>query len=142
MRHEFRMSVGADPGGVGRVNTAFAEFAGTCGLPEDVRRSLNIALDELLANVISHGISEREGGSVTVEAQLDTAQVNVSISDDGPAFDPLEEETPDTTLSIEEREIGGLGIHLVRKLMDKVSYERRDGQNVVMLSKKLVAGTR
>ena len=142
MRHEFRMSVGSDAGGVEKVNAVFAEFARTYALPEAVRRSVNIALDELLANELSHGMAGRDGGSVAVEVELDLDQerLAVTITDDGPAFDPFDQDAPDTTLSVDDRPIGGLGLHLVRNLMDEVSYERRDGHNVVVLIKQLVDG--
>jgi anti-sigma regulatory factor (Ser/Thr protein kinase) len=138
MRQQFRMSVGAEPGEVEKVNKVFARFAETNGLPGGVRRSVNVALDELLANDLSHGMSERENGSVTVEVALDRKRVIITITDDGPPFDPFKQATPDTTLSIEERSIGGLGIHLVRELMDDFTYERRDGHNIVVLVKQLV----
>ena len=61
----------------------------------------------------------------------------VTITDDGIPFDPFSVKTPDTDLSIDEREIGGLGIHLVRNMMDKVSYQRKDNKNIVNLIKVL-----
>ena len=139
MRHEFRMSVGADAGGVGKVKEAFAGFAGVHALPEETRRSLNVALDELLANAISHGQPGRDPCSVTVEVVLDQERVTVIFTDDGTPFDPFGKDAPDTTLSVEERPIGGLGIHLVGQLMDQVSYQRREGHNVVVLVKELVS---
>jgi len=134
------MSVGAHADGVGKLNAAFAGFAEAHALPDAVRRSVNVALDELLANELSHGMADRDAGAakVEVQVQLDEERLTVTITDDGPAFDPFGQAAPDTTLSVEEREIGGLGIHLVRKLMDEVSYEWRDGQNVVVLVKQLV----
>ncbi len=140
MRQEFRMSVGAHPGEMEKVNAVFARFAETYALPGAVRRSLNVALDELLANELLHGMTGRGDGSVTVEVALDLERVTVTITDDGPPFDPFRQASPDTTLSVDERPIGGLGIHLVRELMDEVSYQRRDGQNVVVLVKHLVVG--
>ncbi len=140
MRQEFRMSVGAHAGEVEKVNAVFARFAETYALPGAVRRSVNVALDELLANELSHGMAGRDAGSVTVEVELDQERVTVTITDDGPPFDPFRQAAPDTTLSVDERPIGGLGIYLVRELMDNVSYQRRDGQNVVVLVKQLVVG--
>jgi anti-sigma regulatory factor (Ser/Thr protein kinase) len=140
MRHEFRMLVGADSGGLEKVNAVFAEFAKRYDLPEGVRRSVSIALDELLANELSHGNVGREAGPVIVEVQLDQERLVATITDDGPAFDPFGQDAPDTTLSVDDRQIGGLGLHLVRKLMDEVSYERRDGHNVVVLVKQLAVG--
>ena len=140
MRHGFRMSVGADPDGMGKVNVAFARFAQTYALPDAVRRSLNVSLDELLANELSHGMAGRDTGLLTVEAELDQERLTVTLTDDGPPFDPFRQAAPDTTLSVDDRPIGGLGIHLVRELMDEVSYERRDGHNVVVLVKHLTVG--
>jgi len=134
------MSVGAHPGGVGEVNAAFAGFAEAHALPADVRRSLNVAIDDLLANALSHGRTGRDPCSVTVEVELDHERVTVILTDDGPPFDPFARGAPDTTLSVEERPIGGLGIHLVGQLMDQVNYQRREGHNVVVLVKELANG--
>ena len=140
MRHEIQMSVDADPSGLRTVSTAFAEFAEAHSLPADVRRSINISLDELLANALSHGRTGRDPCSVTVEVKLDEERVTVIFTDDGTPFDPFGREAPDTTLPVEMRPIGGLGLHLVGQLMDEVSYQRRDGHNVVVLVKQLVNG--
>jgi anti-sigma regulatory factor (Ser/Thr protein kinase) len=137
MRHRFQMSVGAHPGGVSEVSAAFAEFAESHGMPAGARRSVSVALDELLANALSHGRTGSDPCSMTVEVELDQEHVRVIITDDGPPFDPFGNDAPDTTLSVEQRPVGGLGLHLVRKLMDRVSYERRDDHNVVELVKQL-----
>ena len=134
------MVVGAHPEGVAEVNAAFGGFAEEHALPEAVRRSLNIALDELLANALSHGRMGLDPCSVKVEVELDEERVTVVLTDDGTPFDPFKQDAPDTTLSVEERPIGGLGIHLVGRLMDQVSYQRRDDHNVVVLVKQLVNG--
>ena len=138
MRDVFRMSVDADPAGVREVGAAFAGFAEVRALPADVRRSLNVALDELLANAVSHGRTGRDPCSVTVEVKLDKERVTVIVTDDGMPFDPFAQNAPDTSMSVEDRPIGGLGLHLVGQLMDRVSYERQEGQNVVVLVKHLV----
>ena len=140
MGHRFRMAVGAHPEGVAEVNAAFAGFAEAHALPVAVRRSVNVALDDLLANALSHGQAGRDPCSVTVEVELDQERVTVTITDNGPPFDPFALDAPDTTLSVEERPLGGLGIHLVGQLMDQVNYQRRDGHNVVVLVKELANG--
>lgn len=140
MRRGFRMSVGAHAGGVGEVSAAFTGFADRHALPTAVRRSISVALDELVANALSHGLAGRDAGQMTVEVELDQERLTVILTDDGPPFDPFGQAAPYTTLSVEERPIGGLGIHLVRRLVDEVSYQRRDGCNVVVLVKKLVGG--
>jgi anti-sigma regulatory factor (Ser/Thr protein kinase) len=137
MRHEFRVSVGADSDGVGSVIAAFAQFAQAHEVPDAARRSVDVALDELLANVVAHGMAGLENGLLSVAGELNQGRLKLTLTDDGPGFDPFAEAEPDTSLSVEDRPIGGLGIQLVRKLMDEVSYERRDGQNVVVLVKNL-----
>ena len=136
----FRMTIGADRREIARVNAAFAEFADAHALPASVRRSLHVVLDELLSNTIAYGFAGREGGEVTVEAVLRTDRVCITLTDDGKPFDPLGMAAPDTALPVEQRRIGGLGIHLVRRMMDEVSYQRQADRNVVVLAKRLTAG--
>lgn len=140
MRPGFRMTIGAVLGNVARVSAAFAEFADAHALPAPIRRSVNVVLDELLNNTISYGFAGREGGEVTIEVELRTDRLSVALTDDGKPFDPFGMAAPDTALSVEERQIGGLGIHLVRRMMDEVSYHRRTDRNVVILAKLLTGG--
>lgn len=140
MRHGFRMSLGPHPGEVGKVHAALDGFAETHGLPAAMRRSLAVALDELLANALSHGLAGREAARVTVEVALDPERLTVTLTDDGPPFDPFGRAAPDTTLPLDERPVGGLGIHLVRRLVDEARYERRGGRNVVVLVKQRADG--
>lgn len=140
MRPGFRMTIGADRSEIARVNAAFAEFADAHALPASVRRSLHVVLDELLSNTIVYGFAGREGGEVTVEAVLRTDRVCITLTDDGRPFDPFGMAAPDTAVPVEQRRIGGLGIHLVRHMMDEVSYHRLADRNVVVLTKRLKAG--
>jgi anti-anti-sigma factor len=136
------MSIGADPAGVGRVAQAFADFADAHAVPAPVRRCMSVALDELLANSVSYGLEGREAdGEVSVTVDLDPNRLVLTLRDNGSVFDPFSQSTPDTTLAVEDRPIGGQGIHLVRRLMDEARYERSDGQNIVTLTKRLVAGS-
>lgn len=123
---------------VAQLSAAFAAFAEAHVLPEDVRRSMAIAVDELLANVLSHGLPQG-GGQVTLEVDLRPDRLVVQVSDDGPPFDPLGRSAPDTTSPLKDRPIGGLGIHLVRQLVDDVRYQRRGDRNEVTLTKQLTA---
>ena len=76
-------------------------------------------------------------GQVLVEAEHSAEQITFTISDSGIPFDPTAQTEPDLTLSAEERPIGGLGIHLVRQIMDSIRYERKDNRNILTLTKKL-----
>jgi serine/threonine-protein kinase RsbW len=136
----FRVTIGADRSEIAKVNAAFAAFADAHALSATVRRSLQVALDELVSNTIMHGFAGRDGGEVTVEAVLRADRVCVTVTDDGKPFDPLAMAAPDTTLSTQQRRIGGLGIHLVRHIMDEVDYHRQADHNVVVMTKRLTPG--
>ena len=140
MTNAFRMTIGALPGEVARANAAFEEFAEAHALPAAVRRSMHVALDELLKNTIEYGFTGRNGGELTVAVELGTDRVTLTLTDDGAPFDPFAVADPDTSLAVDARRIGGLGIYLVRKMMDEVSYERRADRNIVVLEKHLGVG--
>jgi anti-sigma regulatory factor (Ser/Thr protein kinase) len=117
---------------------SFVEAAGeAAGLDASVTMSLNLALEEAVVNVMTYAYPPEGYGEVDIEANVDDDWLRFIISDKGIPFDPTVKEDVDTSLSAEERQIGGLGIHLVRTIMDNISYERRDHQNVLTLGKKL-----
>lgn len=98
--------------------------------------SLNLALEEAATNVVLYAYGKNEG-EVDIEAVYTDKYLKFILTDTGVAFDPTQKEEVDTTLSVEERQIGGLGIHLVRQIMDSVNYERINGKNVLTLIKRL-----
>jgi len=97
--------------------------------------NLNLALEEAVANVISYAYPEGTDGLVTIDACVEGSKVTFVITDSGKAFDPTAKEELDITAGVEERPIGGLGIHLVRTIMDTVSYERKEEQNILTITK-------
>ncbi|MDZ4372096.1 MAG: ATP-binding protein [Phenylobacterium sp.] len=101
------------------------------GAPVAAVSAVMIAVDELVTNVQGHGGAAR----VTVDAVVADDRISVMVEDDGAAFDPLAAKTPDTTASVESRQIGGLGIHLVRTMMDDIAYAREGGLNRLRISK-------
>lgn len=98
---------------------------------------LNLAIEEAVVNVMSYAYPAGTKGDVDIDAEADDEQLKFVISDSGTPFDPTQKAEVDTTLSAEERSIGGLGIHLIRQIMDTINYERVDGKNVLTLRKKL-----
>lgn len=138
-RPGFRLTMAREPGEIARVNAAFTAFAEAHAVPPAIRRSLNVALDELLQNALVHGFAGRPSGegAVTVGVELRPDRLTVTVTDEGQPFNPLARAAPDTTRPALERPVGGLGIHLVRQLMDEVHYHRRGGRNVVELVKRL-----
>ena len=99
--------------------------------------SLNLALEEAVTNVILYAYPEGSDGLVDVEAIVHKDHLVFIISDSGKAFDPTAAPEADITLDVEDRPIGGLGIFLVRNIMDNVHYERVDGKNILTMSKNL-----
>ena len=97
---------------------------------------LNLAIEEAVVNVMDYAYPPGTKGEVDIEVKADADKLMFTISDNGVAFDPTAKAEVDTTLSAEERQIGGLGIHLVRHIMDHGEYERKDGRNILRLSKK------
>ena len=114
------------------------EVCETVGFDMSTTMSLNLALEEAVVNVMSYAYPAGTTGNVNIEAIANDKRLKFIISDWGTAFDPTAEKEVDTTLSAEDRPIGGLGIHLVRHIMDSINYERIDGMNVLTLRKKLV----
>lgn len=98
---------------------------------------LNLAIEEAVVNVMSYAYPAGTKGDVDIDAEADDEQLKFVISDSGTPFDPTQKAKVDTTLSAEERGIGGLGIHLIRQIMDTINYERVDGKNVLTLRKKI-----
>ena len=106
------------------------------GMDMAVAIQMNLAMEEAVVNVMSYAYPADTVGDVTIEAVTIADQLQFTITDSGIPFDPTAKAEVDTTLSAEERPIGGLGIHLVRQLMDSINYERIDGKNVLTLRKK------
>lgn len=108
------------------------------GVPEEEKTVLDIAVEEIYVNIALYAY-EPGRGPVTLEWKLeqDPLSIQIDFKDRGTPYDPLARKDPDITLSAEERQIGGLGIYMVRKSMDKVFYEYRDGQNCFTMKKIL-----
>lgn len=104
--------------------------------------SIQLALEELVTNVIHHGYTDGHSHTFTVALSSESDRVRAVITDDAPAYDPLARAEVDTTLPLEDRAIGGLGVHLVKKLMDVSHYERRDGKNILTIERRLNAPDR
>ena len=102
-------------------------------LPDEILYHLNLALEEVVSNIIRHGYGEREDGEVSIAIELTPEAIAVTVEDDGVAFNPLEHPGPDLTAPLEERKVGGLGVYLVRQLMDVVDYRAEGGRNILRM---------
>jgi len=115
---------------VERVGRAFR-------LPSAVLTDLRIALDEIVTNIASYAYPDRETHEFTIRCELRDGRLETTVEDEGIAFDPLGAPAPDLSLGIDERPIGGLGVHFVKKLMSAVRYERVGGRNRLTLEQDL-----
>lgn len=108
------------------------------GCPVRAQIHIDVAVDELFGN-IAHYAYTGDAGNATVRFNFDesTHLISVTFIDDGVPFNPLEHKEPNVTLPMEEREVGGLGIYLVRKTMDTVKYRRENNCNILTIEKKI-----
>ena len=98
---------------------------------------MNLALEEAVVNVMNYAYPEGTKGYVDISVQTDSSGLTFVISDSGQPFDPTATPDADISLGVTERPIGGLGIYLVRNIMDSVSYERTDGKNILTMTKNI-----
>lgn len=103
--------------------------------PMKITTQVLICVEEIFVNVASYAYPEKEG-KVKINYDITENSIEVVFSDDGIEFNPLMKDDPDITLSAEERNIGGLGIFMVKKTMDEVIYERKNNQNILKIVKK------
>ena len=106
------------------------------GCSERALMQIDVAIDEIFGN-IAHYAYEGESGGVTVQIDVRDGVAEITFIDEGVSFNPLLSKEPDMSLSAEEREVGGLGIFLVKRTMDDLKYERRDGRNILKIIKRI-----
>jgi serine/threonine-protein kinase RsbW len=139
-RTQHAMRVTGSPEGISDVVVAFERFSAENGVGDAVRRPMQVVLDELLSNTVRCGKAPGRELTIDVDFRLDEEMLRVGLVDDGIPFDPLAREAPDTTLELDDRPVGGLGILLVRSLVDEITYDAEGGRNRVRLGKRLGGG--
>ena len=121
-----------------RVSEFFIEKLSDCSLDEETVSQIEIITDEIISNIAGYAYPENEGeltASITVSDDKDI--IELCFTDSGVQYDPTAKPDPDTTLSDDERPIGGCGIFIVKNLADSVSYDRRGGKNILKITKSL-----
>ena len=122
---------------ISRLEGFVSSVADGAGIDPGLAMNLNLALEEAVTNVILYAWPKGTEGNVSIVAKTGCGRLKFIISDDGTPFDPTKAKDPDISSSVEDRPIGGLGIFMVRTIMDDVSYEWIDGQNILTLTKNL-----
>ena len=133
-----KSSANTDWGGPWYVTDLVNEELEAVGCPLKFQVQIDVAIDELFGNIARYAYKDGTGkATVRLEIEDDPACAVLTFVDQGIPFDPLDMPEPDTTLSLKERKIGGLGIFLVKKTMDDMAYQYKDGQNILRIKKKL-----
>jgi serine/threonine-protein kinase RsbW len=137
-----RLIVRADSAAMRLVDAFVREFVREQGIAADEAARILILLEELLTNLMKYGHPDRaEPGQAEIVLALDGSRLEIEFIDDGCAFDPLAAPPPDLDEALEDRQVGGLGIHILRSLTDEARYERRGETNVIRLV-RVVASAR
>ena len=128
--------------GLRQAEQGLDDFSAAFGLTRNDTWPFHVALDEILSNVVKYGYRGRDrGGQIEIQLHLRDKELELVVLDDAPPFNPLEVAPPDTDLPLEERPVGGLGIEIVRRLMDVIVYERaNDGHNRLTMRRRLGLG--
>jgi serine/threonine-protein kinase RsbW len=134
---ERRTTVPSDAAQLSVLTQFLQEFWSAEDLPPAQALPFELALEEVFMNVVMHGTKAGALREVAVSLALTSDGLTMTIEDDGPGFDPLSLPPPDVTASLADRRVGGLGVFLVRQMMDSVSYERVAGRNQLRMSKSL-----
>ena len=127
----------ADVREIERLNQLVRRFGELHEIPSRALYAVNLALDEVVTNVVLYGFESSTGQEVAVRVETTGDDLRSEVVDGGREFNPLDAPLPDLTAALEERALGGLGIHLVRSLMDRVEYRRENAKNVLTMRKRI-----
>lgn len=115
------------------------EMLEDCGCPVKILMQTVVCVEEMFVNVANYAYGDKTG-DVLFRIDTDDSTITITLTDSGIPFNPLERKDPDTTLSADDRQIGGLGIYIVKKSMDAVCYERKENKNVFTMKKNFGRG--
>lgn len=137
LAEETVFSIGNTHGDIQVASEKVRRFLEMHGTGEEDLTGIDVALDEVLTNTVNYGFEDGNAHEILLSLAVDAGHLTIEVQDDGRPFDPLGIPAPDLDADLESRQIGGLGMHFVRTLLDRVSYERRNGWNVLKLEKQL-----
>ena len=126
-----------DQSEVERLSRLVDAFGEAQGVPPEILLNVNLALDEVITNIIRYAHGDGRQHPIDVRLAIESGVLTAQVEDDGRPFNPLDVPVPDLNASLDERPIGGLGIHLVRTMMTSVEYRRENGRNVLIMKKML-----
>ena len=127
-----------------RISVSIDDFADGNDIPMKDRFEMQLCVEEIFTNIVSYGFTDGQQHEIEIHFRLDpgTGVLGISMVDAGIEFDPVHDSAkPSLDTNLQNRQVGGLGLHLVRQYVDGLEYERRDGRNHLTLTKKLSAGS-
>ena len=122
------------------LRNRFDIFAKDNKIPKKAIHDVQLALDEIVTNTIEYGYEDNDKHLIDIKFTFNKESLKITIIDDANPYNILDKENPDTSLSLEDKPIGGLGIYLVKHLMTNIDYDYRDGKNHILLTKSLIEG--
>ena len=122
---------------IAKLHDRLEGFLGGQDVPLRSIHDLQLALEEHLTNVISYGYNDDKAHQIRIRVCLNGSELKVAVEDDAVPFNPLDHPTPDFSMPIEERSVGGLGIHMMRKSLDAMEYHRADSKNILVMTKRI-----
>ncbi len=138
MKNRLSIVLENDLSEIKRLAHQIDDFGKVHGLSLDVLYAVNLVLDEVITNTISYGYNDRKKHAIHIQLQLIGNELRIEVEDDGRPFNPLEVPEFNPTKSLEERAIGGVGIFLVRKMMDHLEYHRQQNKNLLVMKRKVI----
>lgn len=133
---QIRIVLKNDLSEITKLQGELENFGQKCSLSSKTLFELNLILEEVLANVISYAYGDNRRHEIVVRADLGDGELVIEVEDDGRPFNPLQIPPPDLDRPLRERNVGGLGLHLVRELTSSIEYSRREEKNHLVMRKK------
>ena len=137
--HQYSFELKSDLSELETLCQHLNKFGQVTGLSEACITDVNICLDELFTNIVSYGFKDDLEHLIRITMNLDNQILTLSIEDEGVPFNPLDRKDPEVPADLIDVRIGGLGIHIVRKLMDDIRYHRKQGKNKLTMKKSIRA---
>jgi serine/threonine-protein kinase RsbW len=134
---EYSFELTNDLSELDRLCQCCEEVGDSIGMTKKAVFEMNLSLEELFTNIISYGFKDGKEHLIKIRLVVENDIMSVRIEDDGIPFNPMDAEEPDLTCSLEECKIGGLGIHLIKKIMDEIQYKRDGDLNILLLKKQI-----
>lgn len=120
-----------------KIHSTLEELVSDWDIPIQLGMTLNLAIEEAFTNIVNYAFNDKHRHSIEIDFVKNNNRIEIMITDDGQPYDPTQKEDPQTDLPIDERPIGGLGIFLIKKLMDNVDYQRNSDKNILKLTKRI-----